>query len=251
MMASLSFSGSSAVRIRPSSLRSARPAPSGRASANHSVTEAPRRASGRDLPAHRLTARRHRRPPGDPAHAATRPCPYQPRPRPGRTRPGNQDPARARIHPRPGISPHDPSHAQPGRTPQPAGPRRLPRATRPAPQALPGRAGNQLDSLGIMVKVIVLWQTVRTQAALNISAPADTHPTPPTWPGLPRSATPDQPRWPVPDHQPTTHHRTPAATNRLTQDPVLRAPSSTARRRWPLSSQDRPPTLSRHQRLRR
>ena len=30
----------------------------------------------------------------------------------------------------------------------------------------------------------------------------------------------DQPRWPVPDHQPTTHHRTPAATNRFTQDPV-------------------------------
>lgn len=30
---------------------------------------------------------------------------------PGRARPGNQDPARARIRPRPGISPHDPSHA--------------------------------------------------------------------------------------------------------------------------------------------
>ena len=92
-------------------------------------------------PAHRLAARRHRRPLGDPAHPATRPCPFQPRPRPGRTRPGNQDPARARIRPRSGISPHDPSHAQPGRTPQLAGPRRLPRPTRPAPQALPGRAG--------------------------------------------------------------------------------------------------------------
>lgn len=53
------------------------------------------------------------------------------------------------------------------------------------------------------------------------------------------------------DHQLTTHHRTPAATNRLTQDPVPGAPSSTARRRWPLSSHDRPPTLSRHRRLRR
>ena len=39
---------------------------------------------------------------------------------------------------------------------------------------------NQLDSLGIMVNVIVLWQTVYTH----------------------------------------THHRTPAATNRFTQDPV-------------------------------
>ncbi len=88
------------------------------------------------------------------------------------------------------ASPHDPSHAQPGRTPQLAGPRRLPRATRPAPRALPGRAGNQLDGLGIMVNVIVLWQTVYPRPPLNISPPADAHSTPPRWPGLPRSATP-------------------------------------------------------------
>jgi len=35
-----------------------------------------RRALGRDLPAYRLAARRHRRPLGDPAHPATRPCPF-------------------------------------------------------------------------------------------------------------------------------------------------------------------------------
>ena len=92
---------------------------------------------------------------------------FQPRPRPGRTRPGNQDPARARIRPRPGISPHDPSHAQPASA-----------ATRWPATSSTGQRGqlrkhyqvgqeNQLDNLGIMVNVIVLWQTVYTQAALE------------------------------------------------------------------------------------
>jgi transcriptional regulator of acetoin/glycerol metabolism len=39
-------------------------------------------------------------------------------------------------------------------------------------------------------------------------------------PAYPARPPHDQPRWPVPDHQPTTRHRTPAATNRFTQDPV-------------------------------
>jgi hypothetical protein len=39
-------------------------------------------------------------------------------------------------------------------------------------------------------------------------------------PAYPARPPHDQPRWPVPDHQPTTHRRTPAATNRFTQDPV-------------------------------
>ena len=68
---------------------------------------------GRDLPAHRLAAGRHRHPLGDLAHPATRPQPLQPRPCPGRTRPGDQDPARARIRPRPGLPAHHPPPAQP------------------------------------------------------------------------------------------------------------------------------------------
>jgi hypothetical protein len=49
---------------------------------------------------------------------------------------------------------------------------------------------NQLDSLGIMVNVIVLWQTVYTQAALEHLA-ANGYPLDPAdVPGLPRSATP-------------------------------------------------------------
>ena len=87
--------------------------------------------------------------------------------------------------------------------------------------ALPGRAGNQLDSLGIMINVIVLWQTAYIQAALDHLAakgypinPANVvrltplgHPTT----NLARS---------LPHHQPPTRHRTPPATNQLTQDPA-------------------------------
>ena len=80
---------------------------------------------------------------------------------------------------------------------------------------------NQLDSLGIMINIIVLWQTVYTQAALDHLA-ANGYPLDPADIArlYPARAPHDQSRRPVPDHQPTTHHRTPAATNRLTQDPA-------------------------------
>ena len=80
---------------------------------------------------------------------------------------------------------------------------------------------NQLDSLGIMVNVIVLWQTACTQAALEHLAASGYPLDPADVARLTPSRPPHgQPRCPVPDHQPTTRHRTPAATNRLTQDPV-------------------------------
>jgi hypothetical protein len=49
---------------------------------------------------------------------------------------------------------------------------------------------NQLDTLGIMINIIVLWQTVYTQAALDHLSANGTTPTPPTSSGSPRSATP-------------------------------------------------------------
>jgi hypothetical protein len=52
------------------------------------------------------------------------------------------------------------------------------------------RAGSAPTCNRALRNVIVLWQTVYTRPPLNISPPADTHSTPPTWPGLPRSATP-------------------------------------------------------------
>jgi len=85
---------------------------------------------------------------------------------------------------------------------------------------------NQLDTLGIMVNIIVLWQTVYTQAALDhLEAAGHHHPRPRRRRPAPRSATPPSPRRAVPQHHPPTHPpqasaRYASTHNRPAQDPV-------------------------------
>jgi len=57
--------------------------------------------------------------------------------------------------------------AQPRRRPSPARPHRVPRKARRTAAALSRRTEDQLGALGLVVNVIVLWNTIYMDAALN------------------------------------------------------------------------------------
>jgi|GEM_PF-4153539 hypothetical protein len=73
---------------------------------------------------------------------------------------------------------------------------------------------NQLDTLGIMINILVLWQTVYIQAALDHLATNGHHPDPALIARLPARAPHHQRPRPIQHHHPTTRRRTaPLRTN--------------------------------------
>ena len=73
---------------------------------------------------------------------------------------------------------------------------------------------NQLDTLGIMINILVLWQTVYRQAALDHLATNGHHPDPALIARFPARAPHHQRPRPIQHHHPTTRRRTaPLRTN--------------------------------------
>jgi len=71
-----------------------------------------------------------------------------------------------------------------------------------------------------MLNIIVLWQTVYTQAALDHLAANGPHADPADVARLPARPPNDQPQRPLPDHQPPTHQRTPTPPHTPMTGPV-------------------------------
>jgi len=83
---------------------------------------------------------------------------------------------------------------------------------------------NQLDTLGIMINILVLWQTVYIQAALDHLATNGHHPDPALIARLPARAPHHQRPRPIQHHHPTTRRRTaPPPHQRLKPNPAGRS----------------------------
>ena len=93
---------------------------------------------------------------------------------------------------------------------------------------------NQLDTLGIMINILVLWQTVYIQAALDHLATNGHHPDPALIARLPARAPHRQRPRPIQHHHPTTRRRTaPPPHQRLKPNPAGRSGSCTNPRQRP------------------
>ena len=93
---------------------------------------------------------------------------------------------------------------------------------------------NQLDTLGIMINILVLWQTVYIQAALDHLATNGHHPDAALIARLPARAPHHQRPRPIQHHHPTTRRRTaPPPHQRLKPNPAGRSGSCTDPRHRP------------------
>ena len=126
------------------------------------------RPMGPDLPPHRLPRGPDRHPLGDPALPPTGTQPLQPRTGTGRAGPDHQDPPRPQLLPRRRCT-GGPSTASSAEARAATASPETSSTEDGASSASTTSAGqeNQLGALGLMVNVIVLWQTVYIQAALD------------------------------------------------------------------------------------